>query len=201
MSKTFEPKGQITRLSVAVMVDGKYEDNKYIARAPEEMEALKGIVMKAVGYDSERGDQVEVINVPIKFEAAPRAARVREVAAPAPWYLDPIWIGAGAGGFLLLVIVAFLLLRRKPARAPAPAVAEPGFVSPRREVAEVSGAVERIVVAADPRREQIAQMAKDYRDEIAQILRVWLTESEGRRRPAEKPPIEVEGRAEEERPA
>jgi flagellar M-ring protein FliF len=201
MSKTFEPKGQITRLSVAVMVDGKYEDNKYIARAPEEMEALKGIVMKAVGYDSERGDQVEVINVPIKFEAAPRAARVREAAAPAPWYLDPIWIGAGAGGFLLLVIVAFLLLRRKPAQATAPAVAEPGFVSPRREVAEVSGAVEKIVVAADPRREQIAQMAKDYRDEIAQILRVWLTESEGRRRPAEKPPIEVEGREEEERPA
>lgn len=203
MSKTFEPKGKITRLSVAVLVDGRYEDNKYIARPAEEMEALKGIVMKAVGYDSERGDQVEVVNVPIKFEIAPRPARMREAAALAPWYLDPMWIGAGAGGLLLLLILAFLLLRRKPARSGAPVAAEPAFVSTRREAAEVSGAVEKIVVVADPRREQIAQMAKDYRDEIAEILRVWLTEteSEARRRPAEKPPIEVEGREEEERPA
>ena len=60
--------GEITRLSVAVLVDGVYEKNDegkniYRPRTPEEMEKITALVKSAVGYDPDRGDKVEVENM------------------------------------------------------------------------------------------------------------------------------------------
>lgn len=60
--------GIINRLSIAVLVDGAYEldendDRVYRARTPEEMQMLSTLVKGAVGYDQNRGDVVEVINM------------------------------------------------------------------------------------------------------------------------------------------
>jgi flagellar M-ring protein FliF len=76
-SHTIEPVGKLTRISVAVVVDGNYEvmemgdgkkEWKYLPRPEEEMEKLSNIVKRAVNFDPKRGDQVEVINIP--FESA-----------------------------------------------------------------------------------------------------------------------------------
>ena len=65
--------GNIKKLSVAVIVDGKYEtkpgaDGKpkqiYSARSAEEMKSLEELVKKAVGYNETRGDQITVSNIP-----------------------------------------------------------------------------------------------------------------------------------------
>ncbi|MGO9019101.1 MAG: flagellar basal-body MS-ring/collar protein FliF [Syntrophobacteraceae bacterium] len=65
--------GNIKKLSVAVIVDGKYEtkpgaDGKpqqvYTARSPEEMKSVEDLVKKAVGYNETRGDQITVSNIP-----------------------------------------------------------------------------------------------------------------------------------------
>ncbi|WP_051327924.1 flagellar basal-body MS-ring/collar protein FliF [Desulfatirhabdium butyrativorans] len=73
ISKTVEPAGKMTGLSVAVLVDGNYktvtgENGKvtyeYVPRTPEEMEKLKNIVMRAVNLNGSRGDEVEVVNIP-----------------------------------------------------------------------------------------------------------------------------------------
>lgn len=61
--------GQIRRLSVAVLVDGMYkaeggEKPQYVARSKEELETLARLVRSAVGFKSERGDHVEVLNMP-----------------------------------------------------------------------------------------------------------------------------------------
>ncbi len=65
--------GNIKKLSVAVIVDGKYEtkpgtDGKpkqtYTARSAEEMKSLEELVKKAVGYNETRGDQITVSNIP-----------------------------------------------------------------------------------------------------------------------------------------
>ncbi len=69
-SRIMEPRGQVQKLSVAVMVDGKYENEKYLARSAEEMEVIKGIVKRAVGFDTERGDEIEIANVPFKIQPA-----------------------------------------------------------------------------------------------------------------------------------
>jgi flagellar M-ring protein FliF len=64
--------GTIERLSVSVMVNGKYEvvDNEgikelsYIPRTEEEMVKLQEIVENTVGFDPTRNDRVSVFNVP-----------------------------------------------------------------------------------------------------------------------------------------
>ena len=65
--------GNIKKLSVAVIVDGKYEtkpgtDGKpkqiYSARPADEMKSLEELVKKAVGYNETRGDQITVSNIP-----------------------------------------------------------------------------------------------------------------------------------------
>jgi len=72
-SHTIEPVGQITSISVAVLVDGSYKtvtgaDKKpkveYQPRTPEEIAKIKSIVMRAVDYTASRGDEIEVVDIP-----------------------------------------------------------------------------------------------------------------------------------------
>lgn len=75
ISHTIEPIGQISRISVAVLVDGVYktvtgDDGKskieYQPRTPDEISKIKSIVMRAVNFTESRGDQVEVVNIPFE---------------------------------------------------------------------------------------------------------------------------------------
>ncbi len=57
--------GGVKKLSVAVLVDGTYgQDGKYQARPKEEIEQLSTLVKTAVGFNTDRGDVVELINLP-----------------------------------------------------------------------------------------------------------------------------------------
>ncbi len=63
--------GEVRRLSVALLVDGKYEKNEegeltYHPRSKEELEQIERLVKLAVGYNAERGDNVEVVNMPFE---------------------------------------------------------------------------------------------------------------------------------------
>lgn len=62
--------GAIQKLSVAVMVDGSYAkaaegggEPTYTPRPQEEMDKIKTLVKNAIGFNEERGDKVEVINM------------------------------------------------------------------------------------------------------------------------------------------
>lgn len=62
------PMGEVTRLSVAVIVDGVYEKGEkgepvFTARKEEDMKRLNQLVRNAVGFDSARGDQIEVTSI------------------------------------------------------------------------------------------------------------------------------------------
>ena len=69
VSNHIRESGVLKRLSVAVLVDGIYtdadgEEQSYRPRTPEELENLASLVRSAVGYDADRGDIVEVVNMP-----------------------------------------------------------------------------------------------------------------------------------------
>ena len=75
--KIVEPFGDIKRISIAIVLDGKYEkvkgqkgaeELKYSPRSQKEMTDIKSIVSRAVGIDEERGDKIEVLNVPFEAE-------------------------------------------------------------------------------------------------------------------------------------
>lgn len=60
--------GEINRLSVAVLVDGQYTTDAdgnevYTPRSQEELEKIEMLVSSAVGYDVDRGDNLEVVNL------------------------------------------------------------------------------------------------------------------------------------------
>lgn len=60
--------GKINKLSVAVMVDGTYTEDKsgkpvYTPRPVEDRKQIETLVKSAMGYDEKRGDAIEVVNM------------------------------------------------------------------------------------------------------------------------------------------
>jgi flagellar M-ring protein FliF len=68
--------GRVRKLSVAVLVDGTYTRGQgaeagYQPRTQEELERIGQLVRTAIGFDRQRGDQVEVVN--LRFAEGPQA--------------------------------------------------------------------------------------------------------------------------------
>jgi flagellar M-ring protein FliF len=87
ISRINDPAGEMTRISIAVLVDGTYKriENKrkkpeweYVPRTAEEMEKFENIVKRAVNFDTSRGDEVDIVNIP--FETT----KLEEGEAPLP---------------------------------------------------------------------------------------------------------------------
>ena len=61
--------GNVKRLSIAVLVDGTYKVDKktnevtYIPRSNEELDKYSTLVKSAVGFDANRNDKVEIVNM------------------------------------------------------------------------------------------------------------------------------------------
>jgi flagellar M-ring protein FliF len=76
VKKIVEPYGDIKRLSLAVVVDGRYEkikgkkeeELKYSPRSQKELNDIKELIARGVGYDEKRGDKIEVLNMPFELE-------------------------------------------------------------------------------------------------------------------------------------
>lgn len=181
-SRIIEPRGQIQKLSVAVFVDGKYEGDKYVARSAQEMELIKGMVKHAVGFDAERGDEIEVANVPFKIQPADA---IKPLGAPdiKEMIKSPVGLGVAVGALLLVGAVLFFLFKRKKKPAEIETAVEV-IEMPTANIAVTSQAVreemamaaQKIVLSEDPRKEQLSQIARDYHDATVRIIRAWLQE-------------------------
>ncbi|VFQ43519.1 flagellar basal-body MS-ring/collar protein FliF [Desulfoluna butyratoxydans] len=75
--RTTRPLGEVMRISVAAVLDGTYtteisEDGtrsrKYVPRSAEEMKLFTTIVRQAMGYSSDREDQVSVESMPFTMD-------------------------------------------------------------------------------------------------------------------------------------
>ena len=55
--------GEVKRLSVAVVVDGAGDGTAYKPRSAAEMAQITSLVKSAMGFDTSRGDQVQVTNM------------------------------------------------------------------------------------------------------------------------------------------
>jgi flagellar M-ring protein FliF len=111
-----KPMAVLTRLSVAAVVDGKYEikadetgnqGKAYVPRSPEEMKQFQDIVVKAMGYNEERSDQVSV-------ECFPFASISEIEAEPGLKGLEKIQDEYGRLIANLLIVVALFLLVIRP---------------------------------------------------------------------------------------
>lgn len=106
------PVGEIKRLSVAVVVDGKYVKNAkgeyvYQPLPAATLDRIRALVQNAIGYDRARGDQIEVTNL---------AFGVPKVSEKSSWMQSALKYFQLVGKPLLntLIILLFILLVVRP---------------------------------------------------------------------------------------
>jgi len=68
--------GQISRISVAVLLDGIYTTDdtgnvSYQPRSQEQLDQIAALVRSSIGFDQERGDQIEIANLQFALQARP----------------------------------------------------------------------------------------------------------------------------------
>ncbi len=108
--------GTINRLTVAVLVNGTYDSSTdengdevktYVPRSKKDLAQLSALVKSAVGFDTDRGDQVEVRNLPFeKTNLDDDMAYFESSDKQAMWagVVDKSLLGVG-------LIIAFFFLR------------------------------------------------------------------------------------------
>ena len=174
------------RLTVAVIVDGTWEKNAetgeltYIPRSAEEIERIKTLISSAVGFDSVRGDFVEVSNIsfgsPELYDAD---SLMRTMLEYAQRLGKPFLNGVLIFLFLILVVrpVIMALIR--------PRVAEQDI----EEMAGLPGA-ERLALEEEDMDEEAmdttrrlenaknhaVQLSDENIDQAVHLLKNWLTQ-------------------------
>jgi flagellar M-ring protein FliF len=189
--------GRIKRLSVAVLVDGVYARGQgsqpaYQPRSKEDLDRITALVRTAVGFDKARGDQVEVVNLPLAETSqaieADKESFLSSLLNPTKEdLLRLVELGVVA---LLTMIVLMVVVRPMVRRVIAPdmllagpplAIAgevpalEPAPILPN----PVNEAGERARLAkqlADGELERIGEIVKNNPRETAAVLRNWMTE-------------------------
>jgi len=179
ISHTQAAPGKIKRLSVAVVVDDKQTLNadgeaERKPLTPEEITMIAGLVKEVIGFSTERGDTVQVINK--AFTAQPAPEPLPETA----WWQKPgMWdVGKQAlGGVLVLVLIFFVLrpmlrgLASQPIPMPRMSMAPPGYAG--------GGGVQQMLPSGGPQGyEATLTTAKAIATEdprrAAQVVKNWV---------------------------
>ncbi|MEE9911271.1 MAG: flagellar M-ring protein FliF [Deltaproteobacteria bacterium] len=184
VSKTVMPVGETKKLSIAVLVDGKYKKNDkneevYQALTKNEVESLEDLVRKSAGFNAQRGDQVVVTNMPfrrVEAEEAEAASLQENIETFSPVLK---YIGIFALVALILMFVLRPMLKSIMSSAPVHGMAEAripvGAAADeyrRQAGAEAlrQGGTDRSMTEAEITREMARADAKQFAD----ILRNWI---------------------------
>jgi len=187
VQKTLTPAGDIRRLSVAVLLNGRYnKKGAFVAIPAEEVKSLEETVKRAVGFNLERGDTVTV--------QATQFARLDtdDVAGPPSFFTGKPWLPyAMAAGALVLVLGTLVLVFRT--KKPLPLPEAPALVDPLAVLGELGSGAERAAAAAalppaerqrlleEPEvageiRAHALELASKDPATAAVVLKAWLSE-------------------------
>lgn len=194
--------GEVNRLSVAVLINGVTTTDAegketYTPRAQAELDQLSALVKSAVGFDEERGDKVEVVNM--QFAA---------IDTNEDFVDDTLLMGFDKNKLLdmaemltvTIMIVLVVMLVLKPmvnrlltvdpnekrdapmpdmlaSRPPTPALAAPERMSelPEQEESLINIAgVEGKVKASSIKK--VEEIVENYPSETVSVIRSWMTQ-------------------------
>lgn len=188
--------GEIKRLSVAVLVDPPYkvsvgpdgaERRTPVPRDKAELEKLRAMVMRAVGFSAARGDEVEVAELAFDTSVIERERVAAERAERTAFWWDAARQAGWVVGLLVLALLGLQLVkglvRRQPAvgsrlniteATSAMAAAEAAArlapkAAPALNPADVAKAREREAL-----HEQITELARSEPEQVAQLVRSWM---------------------------
>jgi len=184
-SRTLEPVGAMQRISVAVLVDGSYrsipqEEGEptwtYVPRSSEELVKIENLVKSAVNFVADRGDKVEVVNIP--FETT-KITKDADAGALEGWLAQlknykPYFKYAFLSLFLLLSFIFVVKPLIKWLTASTRDENELLYQLPKTvgEIENQDGADPKQLTFAD----QVAQLISDDNDASVGVMRDWLKE-------------------------
>jgi flagellar M-ring protein FliF len=176
--------GEIKRLTVSVVMDEEVAGNL-------NQQQMRDLMITAVGLDDARGDDITVASLPFDSSAADNAAAEMEAAREAEasaemWSM--IRTGGIAAGIALVVLLVWLRSRRQeeyeeeyePLELSDDMLAELDRlrVASSREAVEVDNrALELEAAERQKVRGEISTMVSERPDEVAAMLRGWLSEN------------------------
>ncbi|NOY77385.1 MAG: flagellar M-ring protein FliF [Calditrichaeota bacterium] len=172
--------GTIRRLSVAVMVDGKYVTKKgkdgkliqqYEPRSAEEMQKLTRVVKSAIGFSTKRHDDINVVNV-----AFDRSFLQKEQAAFARAEKQAFWAGIIRKGLYGLSFLFVLFGLMKIIRS------FKTEIRPLRNTELPFGGeelVQEIPIETQKKiqiQQKVANLTSENPDGAAKLLKAWLVD-------------------------
>ncbi len=187
IKRTVKPVSEIKRISVAAVLDGKYEvetdkngnrTRKYVPRTQAELDQFIRIVQKAMGYNADREDQVSVES--FSFDV------MDEMSLGTSPAIDWLSIAKRWGhlvGYFFLVIIAFALLVKPLIKAIQNVSAQVGQTMITSQAADQGLLPGEGREALPPpeammtERERAAYLAKQDTEKTADQLRGWLAEA------------------------
>lgn len=188
--------GNIQRLSVAVLVDDKetrtmnavgiMDSVIYQPRSSEEIDMYASIVRNAVGFDANRGDQIEIQNVRFDTES-PEMEMTGYGPGQEFWKIPSFWINIGQKALpILMLIIFFLMLRSRwnkiklslpPVAGLTPSAALSGNVSVEEmAVPQIDEGVSPEARESAKLLKQISQFAEEKPSLTVRLIRYWLVE-------------------------
>lgn len=171
INKILQASGQIKKISVAVLVDGTYKEEKgkkvYIPRSEEEIKKYQELVQAAIGYNKERGDLIIVESMPFETipEEKPKTDYISIVLTILK-YLIPVLVTLLIILFVIKPLIELLkkpIEVKRPPEALTPTEGEPYKYPPT-------------VKAEKDLRQEIAEMIKSNPKKVVSVLREWMTE-------------------------
>ena len=179
------PVGEISRLSVAVIVDGTYETDAegktvFTPRSEEEIKRIQQLIRSAVGYDSARGDSIDVTSIAFGGEDIELEPQLNDMIMDYTTRLGkPVLNTILILLFLLLVVRPVVLAMIRP-KVQGSEVVEglEGLPAGESRLALLEGEEEVEAIDALKQIEDIKahtlHLAEQNMDQAISILRGWL---------------------------
>jgi flagellar M-ring protein FliF len=183
-ARTIEPVGSLEKVSVAILVDGKYEaagkgDSglmKYVPRSSDELQKIDALVKSSVGYNAARGDQVTVANIP--FQDSPQTGTDSGgsfINAPIfPSLIKYLLIGLSFIALLFLVIRPLL----KILKSGQPSQGQQFLPLEEGDDKFLPGAQRTQLTMQTVNQLELAEQIKKDPYQAAQILQNWLKQKD-----------------------
>ncbi len=183
--------GKVKRLSLAVVVDGIYKGKKrtFTSRGPEEMRQFVNLTKKAVGFNTARGDQLEITCAPLAVQAAEGTVAFKS---------EDGW-SQGLGfswkiGLLFLLVLGVLMFLMKKRKTPTRPPLLEGPSPPALHASEVheaalpgAAATPLALKAGQPPpalpepvsgKDKVTHLISNHPDRAVEVLRLWLHEKD-----------------------
>ncbi len=163
------PFGAVRKLSVAVVVGGKPggDGKAFTPRSDEELAAIRKLVERAIGFDEDRGDAVDVRSMPLVDISSPADAEALAAAERKAFWLQ---IARYALAALALILLALFVLRPLAARLRESAKPAPEEGGAAGELPSLSAeAYERLA-----NLEKVRQSVASNPDRASRVLREWV---------------------------